>query len=355
MHLTTLRIFLFLSVAFSSFNAIANISDDYERIAQDVLKFDFWNNDKVYCAPHQKIAKTGNPNGDYIVNVASADVVVVFVHGFRPHNIGGEQSLREMVDTWKYHIDLLDEIEQSISYCVVTWDTEYGFDDPKKTLTNLMHILKSSLSDKRLGTNTKILNYVGHSAGGNYIKYSAVLEKQADNFYTKRVSEVSPNITRNYRWKNGKPASKLLGLIPTIITLATPHLGSELADSSSYTSLFAQYYLPLLGDQVANVGQHYVNKAQSRGAQQLRSIHSGNSALYELNRIFVDSFPKNNIWAIAGTADTTVSVESANPYFARNYSLGFKHDTFLQPYRNKSYMNFLKSVYTNSIGKKEGE
>lgn len=351
----TLRKLLCLLVIISSFNAIANISDDYEKIAQNVLKFDFWNNEKVYCAPHQKIAKTGNPNGDYLVNVASADVVVVFVHGFRPHNIGGEQSLREMVDTWKYHIDLLDELDQSISYCVVTWDTEYGFDDPKKTLVNLMHILKSALSDKRLGTNTKTLNYVGHSAGGNYIKYSAVLEKQVSAVYAKRSYEVSPNIAKNYRWLDGKPETKLLGLVTTIVTLATPHLGSELADSSSYTSLFAQYYLPLLGEQVANVGQHYVNKAQSRGAQQLRSIHSGNSALYELNRIFVDSFPKSNTWAIAGTADTTVSVESANPYFARNYSLGFEHDTFLQPYRNKSYMDFLKSIYTNSIGKKDDE
>ena len=216
-----------------------------------------------------------------------------------------------------------------------------------------MHIFSRALSDKRLGENVKSVNYVGYSAGGNYIKYSAVMSKKTEISYNKMVFEVAPRVIKNVNWSDGNAEAKRVSLIPTILTLGTPHLGSKSADSASLASLFSQFYLPLMNGQLANVGYHYTSKAQSRGALQLRSIHKGNKALYDLNRLFIESFPKNNTYAIAGTADTTVSIESANPHFTRNYQLGFEHSALLEPYRNKSYKDFLKNLYTNGVSTKD--
>lgn len=319
-----------------SLSAFTDVYKDYERYTLKVAGINIWNSDKVYCAPASKQHRSKYPNANYIFDIVSADNIVVFAHGFLPHKNVGELSLREMADNWKYHIDLLSEVSGKTSYCVVTWDTEYGFDDKSFTLTRLMLLFDKAARDTRLDSKVKTVSYVGHSAGGNYIKFSHVEHLRYYKYYEADIKKNHSSVVSN--------AKK--GLKRHIVTLATPHLGAKLADTGEMTTLFGSYLLgTIFGDDAALLGQKYHYKAKTRGALQLRTIEGGNQTLYELNRQFAKTFPASEIFAIAGKTDSTVDISSANPYFASNYSLNFEHDTFLHPYRNASLMRFLTSVY----------
>jgi len=338
-HRHAIYIFL-IPLLFTSFT-YADIEVEYEQLALDIVGMNFWNNDKIFCSPHQKKYTSNYPNADYLLNIASADYIVVFVHGFQPYKTGGEQTLKEMVNTWKYHIDILEEIEGDIAYCVTTWDSDYGFDDNNFTLAKFMQLLHAATTDRRIDKKEKVITYVGHSAGGNYIKYSTVQYSNTKKKFFSLLKKDTPALYENMSKK----------FSTSIITMATPHLGARLADSAAINSLFAQFYLPLLGEVGANLGQQLAYKANSRGAQQLKTIGNGNNSLYELNKSFARVFPKSNIAAIAGRQDTTVDLTSANPSFTRNYTLGFDHGTFLQPFQSGDLIKFLKTSYIGKIPK----
>ena len=313
----------------SSNASSASIEYDLDKVLRN-QSFHFATSDKIYCAPAKKTHSSDYPHSDYMLDVASAKNLVVFVHGFVPTRRGGHEGLDEMASDWKYHIDILDDLKADTSYCVVTWDTEYGFDDSNKTLSKFLTAYDFAARDPRLDSSTKNITMVGHSAGGNYIKYS----------YLSFLDE-QPNIQK----LTGKIQPK--NLKTRIITLSTPHLGSTVADTAQMTSYLASLAASLIfGQQGANSISVLPHKANSRGAGQLKSIHL-NDALYNLNRRFAKNFPKKRIYAFGSPGDSNVTYYSSAPSFTTPVKFkNMSHSEFFRPYLVNGYSDILLAIYS---------
>ncbi len=304
------------------------ISASLAQDTSNVLKaydFDFAFNENIYCAPPNQKFKTDYPHADYLLNVASAANVVVFIHGFLPTRPTGKQSLDEMVKDWRYHIDILDDLKGSAAYCVLTWDSEYGYDDKDRTLAKFLTAINFAARDERLDARTKSLTLVGHSAGGNYIKYS-YLDFLVGNGKVKNI--VGNPLTKNFKIK--------------IITMATPHLGAEIVDKTS-----SNIFLLSLVDAFIGKGSVLAHKANSRGVKQLRTIEF-NDALYKINKTFRKVFPRGDIHALGSDNDEHVSLNSSKPDFTTHVNVhGVTHSGFLQPYKISGLRDFLTKLYAS--------
>lgn len=296
------------------------------------LGFEPATDENLYCRPSKKRnANTDYPHADYMFDLASANRTLIFVHGFIPTKFGGKHSLQGMVDVWKQHIKIAKQLPKT-TYCVVTWDTEYGFDDNNYTLSRFLSSLFLAKSDKlfqqkRHSTKTPLITLVGHSAGGNYIKFSYNQHRQ----YLRDI-----NIDRNLYAKK---------VDIRVLTLGTPHLGTPYAtDAMMYTTM-GQLFLELLGYKDAAKGvSGFTRKATSRGAFRLLPV-SQNRPLADLNKLFASQFPKRDIFAVGSAQDKYVSLTSATPSFTTPFSLSGTHDDFLRPEKDPGFANALKQLY----------
>ena len=331
------RYLLVLLLAITSLNAAgSSIERDLDKVLQN-LELRFATSDKIYCAPASRKHSSDYPHADHMLDVASANNTIIFVHGFVATQYGGHESLDDMVSDWRYHIDILDGLKSDTSYCVVSWDSEHGFDDPENTLSKFLAAFNFVARDMRLDSNTKNITLIGYSAGGNYIKHSFIDSQIKAREVRKLIGRVQP--------KNLKTR---------IVTLGTPHLGSNFADTAQMTSYFAAIAAALiLGDKGVAATSVLPHKANSRGAGQLKSIHL-NDDLYDLNRTFAKSFPKKNIYALGSTGDKNVPYRSATPDFATPIPLKkIAHNEFLRPYLVDGYSDLMLLIYSGRINKSE--
>jgi len=331
--------FLVIAYTIFSFNASAGPSELGENTSRILGAIDLRMivNDNFYCAPNSRTFDTQYADSDHLLNVASADTVAIFVHGFVTSKSGGRLNLSEMVDRWRYHIDLLEESKTTTSYCVVTWDTEFGFDDKDQTLSKLLSAIGITISDNRLGKEKKRIIVMGHSAGGNYIKYSHIRSQEIN-------AKIAPSIVKTF---GGDIYDK--NYYYRYITLSTPHLGTKVADNSQYTALFASIAASLLfGDEGLNAVAVPASKAYTRGAKQLKSINQ-NEMLYSLNKDFITHKSKPVILAFGSHSDSMVNYESATPYFTIPVNINVTHDDFLRPQENRAFATFLLDIYNGTI------
>lgn len=285
--------------------------------------------ESIYCSPAKQTHKSDLSHADYLLNITSADNIVLFVHGYAANQREGQYTLDKMATLWRYHVDLLEEVKGSTSYCVVTWDTHYGFDEETATLGRFLTVLDTALRDRRASHKKTNVTVVGHGAGGNYIKYSYLYflkSGQAQNKFSPPLDK------RNYKFH--------------IVTLSTPHLGiptknSDKLDASAYMMRIGSY---LLGDIGALTRPMTKSMVHSRGAKQMKEIED-NEALYQLNRSFAKLYPKSEIFAVGSSWDKVVTVGSATPGFTRTFTLDVDHKSFLQPYKNIAFSSFLKTIY----------
>lgn len=287
--------------------------------------------EQIYCATADQNHRSKYPQADYLLNIATADNLVVFVHGMTPDQRSGSYTLNQMASLWRYHVDLLEELKGRTSYCVVTWDSDYGFDDEPATLGRFLALLDTTLRDSRRPKGRTNVTLVGHGAGGNYIKYSYLYFLEA----RKEIKTFGlPLQAPNYKFH--------------IITLSTPHLGVEAKKIDGGSDATAVYMTRLAGYLMGDVGALArpisTAKYRTRGAKQLLEIES-NEALYQLNREFSKRYPKSEIFAVGSDRDKSVPSLSATPRFARGFGLDVDHQSFLQPYKSESLSHFLKVVY----------
>ena len=316
---------LFLLFLFQNTYA-ASIEEDTAKYVDQIFS-DLAVSNNIFCAPASRRFNSGFPQSDYLLNIASAKNIVVFVHGFAAEAQTGKYSLTEMASTWRYHIDLLEELDSSTSYCVVTWDTEFGFDDEDATLGRFHAALDLALRDTRIDNEVKNVTVVGHSAGGNYIKYSYLY---FDELRKKTARLNIPSQTKQYKFH--------------IVTLSTPHLGTTADDNEKTSNYIADMARYLLGGSALYLSSLSQKKSRSRGAKQLQAIEF-NEPLYQLNRAFAKIYPEGEIFTAGSSRDASVPLNSANPPFARNYPFHFDQKTFLQPFHSRSFSTFLKIIY----------
>lgn len=326
---------LIVSILFLSYQTHAvTLSDSTANFLQS-MKFTPATDDSFFCAPYKRTFVAGWPQADYILNTANADNVIIFVHGFVPTKYGGRQKLNDMVRTWQNHIGILPTLKSDTSYCVVTWDTEYGVDDPEAKLAHLITSLYIAMNDNRLGRQKRNIILVGHSAGGNYIKYAL---NESYDFINRCCSKMLADRSRFGTRSSLK-----------VVTLATPHLGTEFATDALFYAGMGKIFVNLfLGSDAATGMDFFINKAASRGAAQLRPIHL-NPHLSQINQKFISWFGQDDIWAIGSETDDWVSYTSAAPRsMTTPFKLNVGHEEFLRPQPGTRYYRWLSNVYTGA-------
>jgi len=325
--------FLLLSnaIAISAYanKAEKTMLDDWSQTMRN-LEFAPATNDKLYChiKPRFRTSNEHYPHADYLRQLASSQNIIVFVHGFIPDKLGGEHRLNGMINVWQEHIRIADEFED-VNYCVITWDTEYGHDDKNLTLGKLLSVLYMGISDNRntLSHRQAKVTLVGHSAGGNYIKYSEVFA----NKMMAILKQTSNNFSKIFRKK--------------IVTLGTPHLGTTKAESAQGLVLLGKVYAILAGDKNLNLSlDAFGLKAYSRGADRLRPV-ANNPPLRQLNNEFIQHFPKRDLLAIGSPNDELVPLSSAIPAFAEGMMLNLSHSQFLNPISSPQFYRSIQSIY----------
>lgn len=309
-------------------SAFASVQSDLSTMMSE-LQFAPATSDKLFChVPDTLVGFDKDyPHAQYMLDIASAKNTVVFVHGFIPTKPGGEHNIDGMVGVWQQHIEIIEDSTDT-AFCVVTWDTEYGHDDPAQTLSKFLTAYYMAAQDNRRATRpTPNLVLVGHSAGGNYIKYNYVKTfplmaqiQQSMKVYTHKVNT-------------------------QILTLGTPHLGTPMAQDVAMYTFFGGLIAKILNwKEGQNVASAVASKAFSRGAELLLPEVS-NPSLQWVNREFVKYFSRTNVFAIGGINDEYVPLISAAPSFTTQFSMSATHDDFLEPIRNPGFYQFLTAFY----------
>jgi hypothetical protein len=331
------RLTLVCSLLLSCFTVSASGPIEVRSDISSLLKswsFKPATNKNLFCStPNNIQLNTDYPHADYMANIASAKNIVIFAHGFIPMQAGGKHDLAGMVKIWRHHIDIVEEVDNS-AYCVVTWDTEFGHDDRDRTLARFLATLIPTVSDRRIRHAVRdpvvkpTITLVGHSAGGNYLKFSYLkytAYRKQPNHYPKDQLTYTPAIR--------------------ILTMGTPHLGTESANDASMYAFFGILMAELWDlKNVSNLAGFALHKSTTRGANLLAPVHR-NPVLAKLNKQFATHFPKRDFFAIAGENDEYVNVQSAAPYFATRFYLKAGHDDFLRPDKKQTFRNGLKIIY----------
>jgi len=325
-------ILLFSLYLLSASQVFANVKPSIERELSSLFvraKLAPATDERLFCSVPKQKYKSNYPHADYLLNIAEAEHLVIFVHGFIPDKFGGEHSFDGLVDVWQHHINIAKKVDNT-AYCVVTWNTEYGHDDERNTLTYFLYAyyLATSNIRKSIRYQKPTLTIVGHSAGGNYIKYSYLFAKSA-------FEEVNKKLKRGL----------YINAETRIVTLGTPHLGTSFANDAAMYVFMGQAFAYLYESKgLARGLSGFGKKAYSRGANLLKPV-SKNPKLKELNYYFSKIFPKKDLFAVGSNIDNYVDKASATPYFSTPFTLNVSHEDFLKPKVRSNFYRFLETLY----------
>lgn len=291
------------------FAGIWRISPDQsaERVAQ-ALGAGLFSDNRLHCQAPGSAIRSANPQAQQLLDVASAKTVLILAHGFAFSREGWRYSASELEHDFGDVIALGRRIDPQLAFCTVNWNSDFGIDDSPSVLPDLYLALRLLADHPALYRKDRTIAMIGHSAGGNLIKYGYVLTRGT-------LAEMD---------RTGVAATRT-----RIVTLGTPHLGARIANTgvdffrhSSSTSLMA-------------------NKARTRGAARMQTLDR-NPELALLNAEFVKVEPAGHVFGFAGGQDTAVEQTSALPDFVQGWRVADRdHNGLLLVPRGSDYARLL--------------
>lgn len=269
--------------------------------------------DRLHCeAPAAKM-RAGNAQAQQLLDVASAKTILILAHGFAFSRPGWRYTTQELRTDFADVIALGRRLDPGTAFCTVNWNSEYGIDDAPRVLPDLYLALRLLTDHPAFHRKDRTIAMIGHSAGGNLVKYGYVLTRGT-------LSEMDRT-----------------GIAPTrtrIVTLGTPHLGARLANMG--VSHFAN------GRDTSLMA----TKARTRGAKTMQTVDR-NADLALLNAEFLKVAPSGHVFGFAAAKDEAVEESSATPNFVQGWRIADKdHNGLLVVERGSDYARLLGQAIT---------